>query len=259
MQIIHADNGHLQVSAYNRAVQFGDGHFTTLKLINKQVVAWPYHKNRLVEANKRLAFPQIQLEKIYQSLLDIAHQRDAVVKVLVTRGESQRGYAYSQDIIAQVYLYVSDWNHDAFSYPQGVCLSILDTQIAQQPLLAGLKHTNRLEQVLLKQELLEKSLQDGLVFDTSNRLIETSMANIIVYIDGQWCTPDLSLAGVAGTKRAELLEQNPQIKIRHIDKTEISNIHAAIMCNALIDYVVVASIENRVLDQTIAQQFIRGY
>ncbi|WP_440904005.1 aminodeoxychorismate lyase [Catenovulum sp. SX2] len=264
MQIIQAHNGQQQISAYNRAVQFGDGHFSTLKILEHKICDWSYHRCRLLTANQRLAFPTLDLELIYHQLSKIAAvQANAVVKILVSRGESQRGYAFAADIEPVVLIYVSDWHAELFSYPDGISLISLDTQLARQPLLAGLKHTNRLEQVFIKQELTNKGAVDGLVFDTENHLIETSLANIFVRIQGQWCTPDLTYAGVAGTKRALLLEQASQsseftIRQKHITKAEIKDIEAAVICNALIDFVCVQSIDGRALNQQLAIQLIKG-
>lgn len=263
MQIIQA-NGQQQVSAYNRAVQFGDGHFTTLKIIEHKICDWSYHRYRLLNANQRLAFPTLDIDLIYHQLSKItALHEHAVVKVLVCRGESQRGYTYPADIEPVVLIYVSEWNSLSFNFPNGIELTSLDTQLARQPLLAGLKHTNRLEQVFIKQELIEKGSIDGLVFDTDNYLTETSFANIFVCIDGQWSTPDLTYAGVAGTKRALLLEQadkstSVNIEQAFIHKSAIDKIEAAVVCNALIDFVPVKSINDRCLNQALAWQLVQG-
>ncbi|MER2492143.1 aminodeoxychorismate lyase [Catenovulum sediminis] len=259
MKLIRVIPNHHQIAASNRALQFGDGHFTTIKVQNHQILLWPYHKKRLLDANERLAFPHLDIKRLEKTLQDIAKaQSDAIVKILICRGESQRGYAFSDDMQSVALIYTSDLNEKLFSYPDGIALVSLHTQIARQPLLAGIKHCNRLEQILIKKELTDKQQKDGLVFDTDGFLIETSLANIFVQINENWLTPDLSESGVAGVQRAFTLNKIKNIERRKIHQTEVAAIQAAVISNALIGWVSVASIDGRMLNQKQSQDFIQG-
>lgn len=47
-----------------------------------------------------------------------------------------------------------------------------------QPLLAGHKHNNRLEQVLAKAEIEHSNFADAVTLNVQNHVIETTMANL---------------------------------------------------------------------------------
>lgn len=244
-----------QVSAYNRAIQFGDAHFTTLKISNHKIEHWSLHLERLLNANQRLGFGLFPDAQISQSVQHIANNHaHARVKILVTRGQSQQGYLIPDDLQVQTYLYVTPLT--AQQKPlKPVSLSFLTTRLAEQPLLAGLKHCNRLEQVLIKQELQQKGFEDGLVFSYQDHLIETSLANIFVMINGQWTTPSLHLCGVAGVIRRFILTRRSDVCIRPVLKSELANVEAAIITNAIIGMRPVERLNARPLSIQRAQQF----
>ncbi|MCU4674775.1 aminodeoxychorismate lyase [Catenovulum sp. 2E275] len=262
MKLIQVDSNHHQVSAFNRAFQFGDGHFTTLLIENYTVHLWHLHKQRLIHANQVLLFPDLDFTQIEASLNQIAQTGlSKIVKILISRGNSARGYAVPDAIEAEVYLYISDYLPQQFQYPDGVELGIVKTVIGQQPSLAGLKHCNRLEQVLIKQELLANKLTDGLVLDQGSNIIETSLANVFFYLGDSWITPDLSLSGVSGVMRTFALEQlqalGLSVKVAHISINELDSIQAGFITNALIKATPINNINGKKLNLEFAKTITR--
>lgn len=262
MKLIQVHANHHQVSAFNRAFQFGDGHFTTLLVKNGQIQLWDYHKARLQQANTRLFFPELDFTHLEKQLLSIAAQKATpqIIKIIVSRGQSQRGYAIPDQIEAEVFIYCSDYQSHHFSYPQGIELAILNTRLAQQADLAGLKHCNRLEQVLIKRELSQLKQVDGLVLDNQHHIIETSLANVFLYLDQQWCTPSLELSGVKGVMRSYtmdwLKQQNIPCQVRPIALAELAQAQAGFITNALLGCIPIAKIADLELDLSLSQQFV---
>jgi 4-amino-4-deoxychorismate lyase len=80
-----------------------------------------------------------------------------------------------------------------------------ETRLARNPRLAGIKHLNRLEQVLAQSELPTGTGAEGIVCDTSGYVIETCRANLFACFGAELVTPDLKQAGVAGVMRAEVM------------------------------------------------------
>ena len=112
------------------------------------------------------------------------------------------------------------------------------TRLAYQPLLAGFKHLNRLEQVLARSELNQDS-QEGLVLDYNQAVIEGTISNIFVLqANGRWATPDLSACGIAGIMRRYLLqyfvEQAIECEIKTLQLSDIQQAQALFFCNSLI-------------------------
>jgi 4-amino-4-deoxychorismate lyase len=78
-------------------------------------------------------------------------------------------------------------------------------RLARQPRLAGIKHLNRLENVLARAEWDDPAIAEGLLCDDSGAVIGGVMSNLFWIRDGELFTPDLSECGVAGVARARLL------------------------------------------------------
>ena len=161
-----------------------------------------------------------------------------MAKLIVTRGEGLRGYAPPQPSRPCRVLLGSP----APTYPsehaeQGVRLFPCVTRLAEQPLLAGLKHLNRLEQVLARAEWQSPAYAEGLMCDSAGRVIEGVYSNLLLCKDGQLLTAELSRCGVAGVMRAEVLAQAERlgivVHIRDISRAELLAADEVFLCNSL--------------------------
>jgi 4-amino-4-deoxychorismate lyase len=88
----------------------------------------------------------------------------------------------------------------------GVEARICNIRLGFQPVLAGLKHLNRLENVLARAEWSDPAIAEGLLFDTEGNLIGGTMSNMFIVERSVMITPDLTRCGVAGVTRARLIQ-----------------------------------------------------
>ncbi|QHA83730.1 aminodeoxychorismate lyase [Pseudomonas mediterranea] len=196
------------LSLKDRGLAYGDGLFETIAVRNGEPVLLERHLRRLELGCQRLA---LNLDNgALRAELNAYAQRlgDGVLKLIVTRGDSLRGYA--ADPSARVRRILQ--GNPPAAYPaahaeQGVALFPCATRLSEQPLLAGLKHLNRLEQVMARAEWSDSEHAEGLMLDTSGRVIEGVFSNLFIVRDDVLITADLSRCGVAGVMRAELLFQ----------------------------------------------------
>lgn len=198
-----------QISLFDRGFQFGDSIFETARFYIDRCPFWPLHLKRFSQACERLAFhfDVTKLQAEYQyicQLLQAQGQREAIVKFQLSRGESLRGYAHPDGEANLVALAFSAAPFDQTVPPKKLELSPIS--LARQPLLAGLKHGNRIEQVLARQKL-SSGYDDAILLDSEQYVIEAISSNLFYKQDGHWLTPDLSFSGVAGVVRAYLLER----------------------------------------------------
>lgn len=202
-----------QLSLFDRGFQFGDSLFETIRFYNHCCPLWSIHSKRLELGCNRLGieFPADLLDSEYQYLcqyLQSLGKRDALVKFQLSRGESLRGYGRVNGSANLVSL---AFNAEPFSQqsqamnPLSVELS--SVRLAQQPLLAGLKHGNRLEQVIARQQL-SQDCDDAILLDTAGNVVEAISSNVFFLHQGDWLTPSLEQAGVAGVVRELMLEAN---------------------------------------------------
>jgi len=210
------------LSIKDRGLAYGDGLFETLAVKAGQPVLLERHLQRLADGCRRLGIvadhPLIRRELLAYS----AALGEGVLKLILTRGDSQRGYAASADALPRRILQ----GNPGSSYPQayqqqGIRLFPCATRLSEQPLLAGLKHLNRLEQVLARAEWQDAEHAEGLMLDTSGRVIEGVFSNLFLVHQGVLFTADLSRCGVAGVMRAQLLEEAKALAIP-VDISDIS-------------------------------------
>ncbi|WAH60432.1 aminodeoxychorismate lyase [Pseudomonas silvicola] len=222
----------------NRGLAYGDGLFETIAVTSGKPVLLARHLHRLAEGGARLAIA-LDVGLVEGELLAAAAQLgEGVLKLVVTRGDSQRGYA--ADPLAPPRRLVL--GNPPVAYPvsyaeQGVRLFDCQTRLAEQPLLAGLKHLNRLEQVLARGEWNSPDFAEGLMRDTSGRLIEGVFSNLFLVHDGHLLTADLSRCGVAGVMRAELLAQAERlgisVQVRDLWPADLERADEVFVCNSV--------------------------
>ncbi len=188
----------------DRGLQYGDGLFETLAVVDRRVRLMPLHLARLTEGCRRLGMPAPPPDLLAGELERLARgQARAVLKLLVTRGEGQRGYAPPLPAQPRRLLGRFAWPPWPRShYTRGVAVRVCETPLGLNPALAGIKHLNRLEQVLARAEWRDGRWQEGLMLDGERRVVCGTMSNVFVVREGRLETPSVSRCGVAGVMRA---------------------------------------------------------
>lgn len=233
-----------QISPLDRGFAYGDGVFETCKLHNAKIPLWDLHKDRLLNSCAKLSIP-VSLDVIESQLEDliaivaVEDSRNAVVKITVTRGQSGRGYRFLDAIEPTIVIGVfSVLTYPQKNFSEGVAVRLCNQRLSCNSSLAGLKHLNRLEQVLARAEWQDESIPEGILLDTQNNLIEAVFSNIFLISHGQLQTPDLSEAGVAGVMRRFIVETlapkiGLKVDIKKLSLDDLLNADAAFLCNSL--------------------------
>lgn len=196
------------ISIYDRGLLYGDGVFRTMRVKNGQLQNWPRHYAKLLHDCNALDL-ECPAQNILAHDLDqlIAHQPDGVAKIIITRGTSARGYAPPQHPLATRICSMAAMPGYADTLTRlGVRVLICRLQLAHQPRLAGIKHLNRLENVLAAAELTDSDYNDGIMLDREGWVIEATRSNLFMLRNGALFTPDLSNCGVAGMQRDRVME-----------------------------------------------------
>lgn len=223
----------------DRGLSYGDGVFRTFLVKRGVPHHWNLQYQKLAQDCQALniACPNEQdLLNDIQTLFD--DQLDAVAKIVVTRGESCRGYAIPDDIQANRIVIKSQLP----AYPErnqteGVNLHLCKLRLSIQPKLAGVKHLNRLENVLARMEWRDDNIADGLLLDTTGDVIECTMSNLFVRFGKDLITPKLDQCGVAGIARSRILENaglfGLNAKIEALSLERLMQSDEVIICNSL--------------------------
>lgn len=237
----------------DRGLHYGDGLFETLPVTEGRIPLLEAHLARLRAGCKRLGLPPPSEEALRRELREASDgQTRAVLKLLVTRGGGGRGYRPPATPSATRILLRYPWpDYPAAWAEQGVNLCVCKMRLGSNPALAGLKHLNRLEQVLARSEWEEPDrFQEGLMLDEEAMVVEGTMTNVFASPrEGVLLTPDLSRAGVAGVMRAHLLEQarasGVKLELARFDLVRLKEQGEIFLCNSLIGVWPVAELDGR--------------
>ena len=243
-----------QIEVSDRGLQYGDGLFETIAVINGTPQHLERHLQRLQQGCERLAIPAPDSALLTAEMSQLLQQnRDTrcVLKLIVTRGPGGRGYRPPAKTESTRILSCSAWPE----YPnveRGVELRLCDTRLGLNPALAGIKHLNRLEQVLARQEWRDPAIAEGVMMDGEGHLIEGTMSNLFLIFDGGVHTPDLSLCGVNGVMRSFMMEKLQQcgkaVTVRSIHQDELDQTEEIFCTNSLIGIWPVRQIDSLRLD-----------
>jgi 4-amino-4-deoxychorismate lyase len=210
------------VSALDRGLSYGDGLFETIRFEDGTAPLWNRHMQRLAIGCERLHLPMPDAALLWQEAQDVgAAQSRFVLRITLTRGVGERGYA-PPAVVAPTRI-VAAFPLPALPasfYADGIRLHRCQTTLADQPLLAGIKHLNRLEQVLARDEWKDSAMGEGLVCDRHGNVISATAANLFAVVDGVPVTPSMDRCGVAGVARAAMLDAFPHCQVRDLPLDE---------------------------------------
>jgi 4-amino-4-deoxychorismate lyase len=194
------------ISPDDRGLQYGDGLFETMLARDGRVVRLGLHLARLSEGCHRLGLPLPAAGVIEDECARVlAGLGSAVVKLVVTRGPGPRGYPPPTEPTPTRIVHSTAQVVSEVEATRPLLVRICETRLGRNPRLAGIKHLNRLEQVLAGAELRDTGVDEGLMRSTDDRLISATAANVFLVRKGRLLTPQISDCGVAGVMREETL------------------------------------------------------
>jgi 4-amino-4-deoxychorismate lyase len=204
------------VHALDRGLAYGDGVFRTMRARSGILLLWLQHFRKLQADCGRLGIecpgePEFgtDIERI------VSTEPDCVVKLIVTRGQGGRGYAAPAHAVP---------TRVAASFPlpaprpgwdeHGVRARWCTARLADQPALAGVKHLNRLENVLARNEWNDADIAEGLMCDGAGQVIAGTMSNVFILEADRLVTPVLERCGVEGVQRSRVIALAQSLGVR---------------------------------------------
>jgi len=251
-------NGKLNenLSVQDRGLHYGDGVFETLAIQNEKPLCWDKHINRLNHGCRCLGIdcPPQELLFFEANQLCTNLQR-GVLKIILTRGEGARGYKppHSSNMPTRI-LATYPWpDFPADNANLGVKVRICTTRLGRNSQLAGIKHLNRLEQVLARSEWDDQNIAEGLMLDTEDNVIEGTMSNLFIVAQDKLLTPALTYCGIAGIIRQCVIELAPEQRIQteviSINQNELYEADELFLCNSILGIWPVRQLENHCFER----------
>ena len=230
------------INVLDRGLQYGDGLFETIAFRNGQVEFLNAHLSRLYRGSDRLKISTQHLDRLLKAEIELVCDDlvdDAVIKIIITRGQGGRGYRIQVDNPASRIISTHVMPNYPKKYQQGIRVRLCQQTLSENTTLAGIKHLNRLEQVLARSEWDDDEISEGLMFNTQQQLIEGTMSNVFIVKNGQLFTPELTLSGVAGIMREQIIDCAQQAGIAVVEtvltKNDLKNADEIFLSNSIID------------------------
>ena len=208
-------NGKVQagVAVDDRGLQYGDGVFETIAVAGAGPLCLDEHFSRLREGCERLSIPPPALPVLRAEVALVSNpglssgaSSGAVVKIILTRGAGGRGYAPPAEARPNRIVALYPWpDYPPEHASAGVRLRFCRRRYGINPALAGIKHLNRLEQILARAEWQDPAIAEGLVMDLDDNVIEGTMSNFFMLKDRALLTSDLHACGVRGVIRQKII------------------------------------------------------
>ena len=260
------------ISVNDRGLSYGDGLFETLRVRNNKIPLWDYHRARLISGCRRLGI-HLDLQALnteIQQLLDSVGttgrpvSADQLIKIVITRGPGKRGYSSVGANTPTRILFHSEYTVPAqTNFYSGVAVRICSTRLATNPQLAGIKHLNRLEQVLARSEWSDNLYAEGLMCDFDGNVVDGTMSNFLLVRDGQLFAADMKDAGVEGVMRSFLFDHAERLKlarqIKAVTLTELFDADELLICNSVFGVWPVRLLVDDSPDHQRRQEWSNGY
>jgi 4-amino-4-deoxychorismate lyase len=218
------------VEISDRGFQYGDGIFTTLPVRQGVPLFLPLHLARLERDCQRLFLPVPDRDRLIREARILCEaQAEGVLKIQITRGSGGRGYRCPEPAVGTRVLSI----HPLPDYPpelhdNGVEVRICRTRLGINPSLAGIKHMNRLEQILARAEWPLGDIREGLMLDAEGHVIEGTMTNLFLAKEGKLHTPKLDGCGVVGVMRGLVMAIAAELGLAVEEKRIVlDDVHAA--------------------------------
>ena len=205
MILINGD-AQAQLAPNDRGLSYGDGVFRTMLMYAGKIKNWSSHYEKLANDCAQLTLNCPDKSLFENDINKLSEHQNGVIKLMVTRGVGARGYAPVAAIpVTRISMWAALPLHPESACEAGIRARWCQLRLGRQPLLAGIKHLNRLENVLARAEWQDADILEGLLLDEAGNVIGGTMSNIFIIKGRQIYTPDLTMCGIAGVTRDRIL------------------------------------------------------
>lgn len=224
------------VATDSRGLNYGDGVFETMVVHQGTPRWWQAHMDRLGIGCKRLGLQMPQQAILLREVNTVsAGLASAVVKIVLTRQGQARGYGFDAnsgcDRVVSAHAMPENLKEPVL---KGVRAKTCDLRLAIQPALGGIKHLNRLEQVLATAEHYENDVREGILLDQESNVVSAISANLFIVMAQNLLTPRLDQCGVRGVVRGQILTAfKSRCEQRRIQPDFLREAHEVFICNSV--------------------------
>lgn len=226
------------IAIMDRGFQYGDGLFETIEVRQNVPIFLQRHLQRLDKDSQRLHLPKIDLDVLRSEIHQLCQNAgNAVLKIIITRGSGGRGYRQPDEIQPTRILSLYPFPDYPQSYrTNGIVARFCDTRLGLNSTLAGIKHLNRVEQIMARAEWNSTKIQEGIMLDIKGHVIEGTMTNLFYVKKKTLYTSPLKECGIAGIIRSWIIQSQIQFPVFEEDffQEDLFEADEVFVCNSVI-------------------------
>lgn len=257
------------IDVRDRGLQYGDGLFETIAVVNGKPCLWTGHLKRLQKGCRRLALPHPDGHRLLQEVLSLSESKtSAAVKIIITRGVGARGYRAPPNAVVNRIVQCSPADTEKMA-GRTITARICTTPVSVNPALGGIKSLARLEQVLARSEWVDPEVEEGLMLDPDGNLVAGTMSNLFLVKGHELLTPAVDRSGIEGVMRGLVIDLarrlNIPVRTRVIGLNELWQADSLFVTNSLMGLCPVAKVSDHkfdpaaIDDRLIEQVMDRGF
>lgn len=221
-----------------RALHYGDGVFRTLLKVGGELIDLRGQIARLRADAAVLGLTPPAAARLVDAARQATRGRSqSVVKLLLWRAGQARGYRPRSRRCESLALAYPLPNYGAACWSRGIDAFVSSLRLSAQPALAGIKHLNRLEQVLASRDW-PAGAHEGILCDAGGAPVCGSRSNLFWVRRGVLFTPTLADCGVAGRVRERVLALADRlgypVRVERRPLSELFEAEEAFVTNSLI-------------------------
>jgi branched-chain amino acid aminotransferase len=212
-----------QVSIEDRGFCYGDGLFETLRASKGKIFRLEHHIDRLLRSLPQifidLPMTRFELMTIIQDTLERNNHKEAVIRLTVTRGDTQSNIQIDSNISPNLIVNIRAFIPlSTTAYKKGVKIMLFQERAnSTNGLKRRLKSCNYLSNILIKKLSDEKGFMEGIVVDPNFGVTEGTTSNIFIVTQGSLKTPPLSPFVLEGITRQVVIEIAKKHKIPFLE------------------------------------------
>lgn len=235
----------------DRGLHYGDGVFETIAVHHGHPLLLDAHLGRMRAGCEQLRFDaSLELSDIRRQTTESTREVDrGVMKIIITRGVGARGYRFTAGTPPTCIMGLYPWPEFPSSRSvDGVDVCVCKSRLGHQPVLSGIKHLNRLEQVVARAEWADE-YAEGLMLDQEGSVVEGTMSNVFFVLGGTLVTPLLDRCGIRGVVRTQVLrlasELGMEVNESRVRMDDLFQAEEAFLTNSVIGIWPIKTLEQR--------------
>ncbi len=196
------------VPVNDRGFMYGDGLFETLRVCGGRPFRLAQHLERMMRGADFLKikcpFVPKDLHEFASQLIEQNRMPEAILRVVLTRGPGERGYAPRAEGRPTVVMTL----HPAPPLDPPVTWTLVTStyRIPAADPLASFKTLNKLTHIMARHEAVEQGADEALLVNTNGEVAEATSGNLFWVFQDNLCTVPTGRGVLPGITRAVVLE-----------------------------------------------------